>query len=1115
MKADIKDIILYSSRIFMAVQEIIPVVSEVSKAVSIVGNLRSAIDRCKRHYHKKTSDLISDEAIDRKLENAREQAIEVLLEKAIEKSLHDQWKTVRDVDPEMISGYIRAHLNRSCRFDRNGNIEIIHVVGETKDEGGDAIERLCMEINKNFSDMFKTINEENAALVIEIEDLKRVDESIADSIEHLSRRLGNLYSPLSTSLPMLPDKCIARHHVVARLGDIIERERLCFFSGEGGSGKTTLARLVCDALSDRYAIAWISIDNNSVLEEKKSWYHSMVGREFCVMFGRLAYPTFSQFGKGSVTDYEVRQAFSTFMRKGPTLLVVDMNTIDFTHADYDFLLTPAEEKGVEYSGFPSDWRFLILTRKVPEYKGEGKIIDFNSSDSSGKLRLSARMSKDEIVEQLASEIRYLNTDYSYTDYMLSDLADYAKGNPLLASHLANEVNYYSEKTVKPIMTLQRRLVESSGWTGDDVFSRLMNILDFESGQSRWGDDIYDYLKLCIILPTEPLAHPHLVFGESAHSKERFEILKRAGILRETKTGVICHDQVKNAISSYFFDTFVVSQKAENKRLGEDNPALMEFLLSLSEHGRYEERSLVERLSCEIMSLKGVNPEIRRHKIEPLVISIFSLSGLIGNDRYYELFGQGGRIGRYYDKDRMVPLLSLFECAMYVLKGGLLTSSVLRNVSAYILICLKTFEILSENPLLYERCCFILSRNQNDSKDLGASLKFEALSLALERMKKDSQASLDAVTYATSYLFSRANAGITGYDDFMLKFYAYLAIAEKDGIDVMAEGESRNIHAMYREIEEHMEEIADTDVIVQKSRILDNFAGGLGAYGFYDLQCELKEKNYQMLKAGLSNEVLMASEILEKRFIGYDEDSDLSLCGRIFSLLDYESRDALAFRLNNLGYSIMDLSYWAGTGDLLKAEGYLLSSRFIYKGMENENASINLKALMTYYLRMALMEKDAMRRAEFLDSAEAYLNAFSKAYSAFKGVPRKWFTDDIEKKDDIAIETRSLFIEKEYLAGKITKEEAFAQTLKWSGYVKKGAALFRHLRFLEIAGISSDRRIILSDVLKSYYEVHVAIPFEKDFNAECRLHENTRGWNLDCFFYRDGLKRLYSKYVEGK
>ena len=159
MKADIKDIILYSSRIFMAVQEIIPVVSEVSKAVSIVGNLRSAIDRCKRHYHKKTSDLISDEAIDRKLGNAREQAIEVLLEKAIEKSLHDQWKTVRDVDPEMISGYIRAHLNRSCRFDRNGNIEIIHVVGETKDEGGDAIERLCMEINKNFSDMFKTINE--------------------------------------------------------------------------------------------------------------------------------------------------------------------------------------------------------------------------------------------------------------------------------------------------------------------------------------------------------------------------------------------------------------------------------------------------------------------------------------------------------------------------------------------------------------------------------------------------------------------------------------------------------------------------------------------------------------------------------------------------------------------------------------------------------------------------------------------------------------------------------------------------------------------------------------------------------------------------------------------
>ena len=88
--------------------------------------------------------------------------------------------------------------------------------------------------------------------------------------------------------------------------------------------------------------------------------------------------------------------------------------------------------------------------------------------------------------------------------------------------------------------------------------------------------------------------------------------------------------MKNAISNYFFGTFIISSDPKKKRLGLENMELMNFLISLSSPGRFEKESILERLSGEITALEGADPEIRRHKIEPLIINMCKLSGLLGN-----------------------------------------------------------------------------------------------------------------------------------------------------------------------------------------------------------------------------------------------------------------------------------------------------------------------------------------------------------------------------------------------------------------------------------------------------------------------------------------------------
>ena len=189
-------------------------------------------------------------------------------------------------------------------------------------------------------------------------------------IESLSKRLDSLYSPLRSELPSLPERCIYRYSVLSEVEDLFcSGVRLCFLQGEGGSGKTTLARQVCDYLAGRYSVSWITVDNNSFAGEKKAWYHSSVGREFSIVFGRLAFPTFSQFGRGGISDFEIRDAFSSYMNKGPSLVVFDMNTVPFTRNDYDFLFTTQGKQ----RPFPPSWRFLVLVRNTPEHIGEGVI----------------------------------------------------------------------------------------------------------------------------------------------------------------------------------------------------------------------------------------------------------------------------------------------------------------------------------------------------------------------------------------------------------------------------------------------------------------------------------------------------------------------------------------------------------------------------------------------------------------------------------------------------------------------------------------------------------------------------------------------------------------------
>lgn len=1112
MKTDIKDIISYSTTIFMAVQEVIPVVSNIVDAVKMIGNVRAAVDRCRRFYHKKTSDRISDEAIDKKIGDARSRALEILLGKAVEKTVHDCWSIARTVEPYELSSYIKTHLNNGSAIRHGTDFEIIRIGTGDEDGFRHEVLSICRAVNDNFSRMYNTISAENASVVMEIEDIKRMDEQLAVSLEGLSKRLDNLYSPLETALPPLPEGCIARYHVVSRLAETIRTGRLCFFSGEGGSGKTTLARLVCDMLSAEYAVAWLGVDNNACLDRKKTWYHSVVGREFSIMFGRLAFPSFSQFGKNAITDYEIRDSFSSSLSKGPTLLVVDMNTVGFTRDDYDFLMGTEEEVcDGPYAPFPDDWRFLVLTRKKPDAGFDGCVVDFGTGGNSSPVAGSARMTKDEIVEQLAAGIRYIDTDYGYVDYMLSDLADYAKGNPLLASHLACEVNYYSDKTVQPIMAVRRRLLENkSGWTGDDVFSRLMNILDFGNGGTRWGDDISEYLKLCILLPTEPLAHPHVVFGESRYSLDKVGILKDAGILRETRSGIICHDQIKNAISGYFFGTMVVSRDDEGRNLGLGNAKLMDFLLSLTTPLENEERSFSERLTCEILGLKGADPEIRRHKVEPLVINLFMLAGLVGDGRYFELLEENKRFPCRLDNVRAVALFNLFETAMYVLKGGAIPTYMTKNVSSFILSYLKSFSLVKENRLLYERCCFILSLALTDRMDLGTDLKREAMEYALQRMDSDCGAAVDAAMYATSYLFSRANYKITGYDDFMMKFHAYLAILGDDGTEVHATGESKTIHEVYTRIGRCLDRIGGSDAVVQKSRILDNFAGGLGAYGYFRLQYALKSMNYHQVRSGLDADVEKACAILEDYYLRFDLDADLDWAKRVFSLMGYEMRDALAFRLNNLGYAMMDLALWEDPAFLDGAEGYLLASRSVYRGLENNNSRMNLKALLIYQLRKAVLKEE--ERAGALESAEAYLDSFAKAYCAGTGTAPGWYMSDEGCVDDVALEVRSLYLEKLFLEGRISADGLAGLTRSWARRVRKGTPFFNHMRFLDQMKVPVDGGFEVSEGIRFFASSRIGPGFRRDFSEECLRHAATRDWNLSNHGFVEAMEGLYARYV---
>ncbi len=1114
MKTDIKDIVSYSTAIFMAVQEVIPVISNIVDAVKMIGNVRSAVDRCRRHYHQKASDRISDEIIDEKIGDARTRAVEILLGKAVEKTVHDCWGMVKTVEPGELSSYIRDRLGSCSDMRRGTDLEIIHIRAGDEDKFRPCVLNVCKAVNDNFSKMYNTVSTENASLVIEIEDMKRIDERLAESLEGLSKRLDNLYSPLDTALPPLPEGCVARYHVVSRLAETIRTGRLCFFSGEGGSGKTTLARLVCDMLSSQYAVAWVGVDNNARIDRRKTWYHSVVGREFSIMFGRLAFPSFSQFGNNAVSDYEIRDAFSSCLSKGPTLLVVDMNTVCFTKDDYDFLMgTETCQEGGPYAPFPDDWRFLVLTRKLPDAGFDGCMVDFGV-EGNGVPRTvagSARMTKDEIVEQLAAGIRYIDTDYGYVDYLLSDLADYADGNPLLASHLACEVNYYSDKTVQPIMSLRRRLLKNgSGWTGDDVFSRLMNILDFGNGGTRWGDDIAEYLKLCVLLPTEPLAHPHVVFGESRYSLDKVGLLKEAGILRETRAGIICHDQIKNAISGYFFGTMVVSRNDDERMLGINNGKLMDFLLSLTIPLGHEERSLADRLAGEILGLKGADPEIRRHKVEPLVINLFMLAGLMDDTRYFELFEQGGGFPCRLDDDRAVALFKLFETALYVLKGGSIPSSMIKNVSSFILSYLKGFSIVSDNLLLYERCCFMLALTLTDRGDLGADLKKEAMEYALQRMASDCNAAVDAAMYATSYLFSRANFNMNGYDDFMMKFHAYLAILGDDGVKVRATGESGTIHEVYTRISRCLDRVGGTDAVVQKSRILDNFAGGLGAYGYFQLQYDLKMRNYLEVRAGLEPEAGRACSVLEDYYLRFDLDADLAWAKRVFPLMDYELRDALAFRLNNLGYAMMDLALWEDPSFLDGAEGCLLASRSVYRGLENNNSNMNLKALLINQLRKAVLDKDG--RAGALESAGAYLDSFAKAYRARTGIAPGWYMSDEGCVDDVALEVRSLYLEKLFLEGRISSDELVGMTRSWARRVRKGTPFFNHMRFLEQMDVEVDVKFEVPDVIRFFASSRIGPGFHRDFSEECLRHVATRDWNLSNRGFAEGIKGLYARYV---
>ena len=1111
-RTNISDIILYSSRIFLAVREVIPVISELSKGISLIGNLRSAIDLCRKHYHGKTARMLNDEVIESKLSDARMQAVAVLLEKAIEKSVDDLWSDVKEIKIDILVKYIREHLNMDCRFTRGNRMEIVRVKTGEDEKYGKDLERLCATINDNFSQMFSTITAENASTVIEIEDLRRVDEEISLMIESLSKRLDSLYSPLRSELPSLPERCIYRYSVLSEVEDLFcSGVRLCFLQGEGGSGKTTLARQVCDYLAGRYSVSWITVDNNSFAGEKKAWYHSSVGREFSIVFGRLAFPTFSQFGRGGISDFEIRDAFSSYMNKGPSLVVFDMNTVPFTRNDYDFLFTTQGK----LRPFPPSWRFLVLVRNTPEHIGEGVVIDFDKRDGSLSHFRSARMSRDEIYEQLASEIRYFNPEYSYFDYMLSDLADYADGNPLLASHMANEINYYSQQTVQPITTLKKRLFSPSGWNTDDVFDKLMSILDFTRGDSRWGDDITDYLKLCILLPTEPLAHPHLIFGRSGHAKERMRILISSGVLRETKAGIICHDQVKNAISNYFFGTFIISSDPKKKRLGLENMELMNFLISLSSPGRFEKESILERLSGEITALEGADPEIRRHKIEPLIINMFMLSGLLGNSIYFDLFSHNGQVMHEPFKGDILPLLALFGKAVYILKGGLLSKDVILNVSSFISLLLKDVPSSASSQILDEQSSFMIALSRGDTYERGSELKKKALSSALKRINTDPRAALDACTYATSYLYSRANSAINGYDDFMMKFYAYLAISESEDLPVCAKGESEEIYGIYRKIGKAFGKLQERRVPILKSRILDNFAGGLGAYGFFHLQKDLKEQNYELLKSGFPSEVAEAVEVIEQSYSQNPDDVDRKPALKICKMLDYDSRDALAFRLNNLGYSILDLEYWdcGPSSENLKAEGCLLSSRLIFKGIISNNSCINLKTLFIYYLRNALFEKDESRRRDYLADANSYFFSFLDAYSRYAGIRRDWVETDIDTDDDIALEARSLFLQKRFLEKGISEEELIFATRAWCSKVKKGAAIFRHLRFLELCGIDVEEKFSISPSIESYYLLHVDIPFKKDFIRECSQNSLTSKWCLDSESYRNGLVRIHSKYVK--
>ena len=1096
MRANFSDILFFTSRIFLAIESIIPVVSDITKGVEIIGDVKESVNRTQRHYHKRTSDIITNEILDEKIYETRGQAIKLLLEKSIEISVHENWKEIKNINPEDLISFIKERLNYNVSINRDYDIEIIRLTGEDAEKAEVPEIKLCRAINTNFSKLFNHIREENAAVIVEIEDLKNVDRNLKEQIERLSNRLDNLYKPLSTKIPELPKNCTPRYEATNKIASLLEKERIVFLSGEGGSGKTTLAALVAAYLKDSYSIAWLNINNTIKYENER--YFSSIGKAFSQSFSQYASPKNSK----NLKDYEVRHAFATFLNKGPVFLIIDMNTIELKKEDLTFLIEPHDEKTKKYLPFPYSWRFLILIRKSGEIEKTYPIIDLNKNNTD------FRMSDDEIVEQLNKSIKFLNPDYSYMEYLLSDLAEYANGNPLIASHIANEINYYSESTLHPITKLQKRLyLEDSSY----YFSRLMNVLNFKGDDSRWEEDLYYFLKLCVILPSDPLSHPYLVFGKSDRAKRAYEVLKNAEIIKEEKRGIICHDEIKNAIAMTFFNTLICTENDKDKNLGLKNTQLCDFLFSLSTKAEDEEESFTTRLTEEIKELKGTDPEILKHKVEPLIMNIFYLFGLLSDENYYQKYEENEYISSIENPERAVGILKLFISALSSFQTGLISKKTIKNVTSFVLLYLKSFSLENIFPYLSEKASFLLSRCI-DGKDLGASLKRHALNLALIRMKDDKSAALDASTYVTSYLYSVANSNVSGYDDFLFKFYAIIAIYTKDDIQNKINDEGLFIYETYKKIANNLNILKGTSSAVCRARTIDNFAGSLGSYGYYSLQLIIKRNNYEMMKSSLAENITLALDDLESH---YRKGSDINIqkLRKLISTLSYDERDSIAFRLNNYAYSIMDLEFWLDDIEFFsEADVYLNMSKFIYKGLDSENAMINLKALAIYYSRKAL-RCYGKEREDTLAYLQMNFNSFTSLYSEFARLKKDWFKEDEDFADTIAEETRSIYLEKLYLENKITKEEFLYQSIKYLNTVSKGTTFFRHLKFLKDCKITDKKEFHAKDSVITYYNVHTKPLFEPIFISECKAHKETISWPIDASEYRNVLEKLSEEYIE--